>query len=210
MSTILDALRKAKQVPAQETVEPGRELLSERTHNYLAASGSSSDEVRFLKTLVWTTGGVIVLLIGVLVFLLFAVLGPDGERVRAVSTSPSDQTGSSLASAAPVSTVEIVVSTPAPVPSLVKSESEVIPPAEPTPGPTPSATPDPALVRMAAYREISGLKISGIYWDSEAPVALIDGRTVSEGAELGSARVTAVNRDSVEITVRGEVFTLRP
>ena len=80
MSTILDALRKAKEAPPKEAAaEPRREILSARTHNYLATVGPSADEDR-VRLLRWLVAGVVA--VAVLLAALLTVVLMHGGAIR--------------------------------------------------------------------------------------------------------------------------------
>jgi hypothetical protein len=51
-------------------------------------------------------------------------------------------------------------------------------------------------------------KLQGIYWRPSRPSAVINGKTVYIGNRVENARVTAIDQESVTITVHGETKVL--
>lgn len=158
MSTILDALRKSKEAPPKDaaTAEPRREILSNRSHDYLATVSSPvEDRLRLLR---WLIAGVVV--VAVLLVVLLAVVLTRGGGLRNVPSSaerstPVESGNVGAPPAAPLAAASLLVAaTPAaaaPTASALATASSV-----PTPAPRPqsptaelrlvvvSGTPEPA------------------------------------------------------------------
>jgi hypothetical protein len=228
MSTILNALRKAKQFPQQESVDARHEILSERSHDYLATvPGAPEGQLRFLRIAVLSAAAVILGLTVVIVLLIVSPRrGPEGDLegnnagqagMTAPSPTPSPASAQREETATPaVRRVEIVVATPQPTPVAPK----VSPPAPATVDAAPREAPrvgadsgtSPSLegVSPGAVESIANLRLVGIAWDSTDPMAMINGRAVREGSEIAGGHVRKINRDSVIIIVNGREYTLRP
>ena len=54
----------------------------------------------------------------------------------------------------------------------------------------------------------SGLVLSGILWDAQAPVAILNGQMLHLGEELDGFRVTLITSDAVTVTDGTETFQL--
>jgi hypothetical protein len=227
MSTILDALRKAKQSPQQESVDARHEILSERTHDYLAtAPGSRPDnQLRFLRAIVWAAAVVIVALAGVIVFMLASPRRGTQETRETAGAAPVQtpvETPATPRAAAPTPR-PVIQETPRPTrPALI-----VIATPQPTP---PSRVPLSTALRDASVTSedatttaslesgpstssgegVESLRLAGILWDSTDPMAMINGRPVRKGSEIAGGQVTAINKDSVVIVVNGREYVLRP
>lgn len=55
----------------------------------------------------------------------------------------------------------------------------------------------------------SGLVLSGILWDAQAPVAILNGQMLHIGEELDGLRITHIATDSVTVTDGAETFQLQ-
>ena len=62
--------------------------------------------------------------------------------------------------------------------------------------------------RGAAAPGVGGLTLSGILWDPDKALAIINGETVSVGQELGGYKVIAIARDYVSVSDGNETFRL--
>lgn len=216
MSTILNALRKAKQFPQQESVEARHEILSERSHDYLATvPGAPEGQLRFLRIAVLSAAAVILGLMIVIVLLIVSGRrGPEGDLggnnagqagMTALLPTPSPPPAQREETATPaVRRVEIVVATPQPTPVAPKVSPPV--PARADSGTSPSLEG----VSPGAVESVENLRLVGIAWDSTDPMAMINGRAVREGSEIAGGHVRKINRDSVIIIVNGREYTLRP
>jgi hypothetical protein len=77
----------------------------------------------------------------------------------------------------------------------------------------PAAKPSPvAAVVAPAQTAGSGvgepaLRLSGVIWDRENPVAIVNGQPLSRGEELSGARVVKITIDSVTFSRGGKEFT---
>ena len=108
MSTILDALRKAKQAPTQDSVDARPEIISGASHNYLATvSDSPATQLQNLKMIVIVAGGIIAFLF-ILVIVLFAIVLRRMDTVPPASTPPA-QTKVQPADNPPAEPAEAVV-----------------------------------------------------------------------------------------------------
>lgn len=55
----------------------------------------------------------------------------------------------------------------------------------------------------------SGLVLSGILWDAQAPVAILNGQMLRVGEELEGFRITRIAADAVTVTDGAETFQLQ-
>ena len=62
--------------------------------------------------------------------------------------------------------------------------------------------------RGASVGLVSGLALSGILWDANAPMAIINGQMVHVGEELEGYRVTEITQDRVSVTDGHQTFQL--
>ena len=54
------------------------------------------------------------------------------------------------------------------------------------------------------------IKLEGVFWDEEDPMAIINGQVVRQGTRIGNARVVRINRDSsLVLEIDGTQYTLR-
>ena len=60
-----------------------------------------------------------------------------------------------------------------------------------------------------AIGEVSGLTLSGILWDANAPIAIINGQMVHVGEELEGYHVTEITQEHVSITDGTQTFQLK-
>jgi hypothetical protein len=67
----------------------------------------------------------------------------------------------------------------------------------------------PPTVRPAAVDRAHPLVLSAIYWAPERPAAVIDGRRVGVGADVGAFVVEAIERDAVRLRGAGGFVELR-
>ena len=63
--------------------------------------------------------------------------------------------------------------------------------------------------RGAALDQMSGLTLSGIMWDPQLPMAIINGQTVRVGEELEGYEVLRISEDRVSVTDGTDTFHLR-
>jgi hypothetical protein len=165
MSTILDALRKAKQTPLQNSVDARPEVLSGDAHNYLASIPDSPDsQLRNLRTILLVAGGVIVVLFALVIILLTVTL-------RKINSN-------SAVAALPGKTVELAKSEAHAEPTAVP----VVTPALPTPTPIvvyiATSTPAPAStpVSPVVVTPVPGgvLQPGGAQTPAAAPTATVN------------------------------------
>ena len=62
--------------------------------------------------------------------------------------------------------------------------------------------------RGATTGDLSGLSLSGILWDPQQPVAIINGQTVQVGQELEGYRIIAIGPDRVSVSDGAQTFQL--
>lgn len=91
-----------------------------------------------------------------------------------------------------------------PIAALLRASSPLSPPA--TPSPAPVMTPPPA---ARSAEEEPPLRLSGIIWDRENPIALVNGKSLSPGDVLSGARVVKITLESVTFRRGGKEFTVR-
>ena len=60
-----------------------------------------------------------------------------------------------------------------------------------------------------AIGEVSGLTLSGVLWDANQPIAIINGQMVHVGEELEGYRVTEITQDHVSVTDGPQTFQLK-
>ncbi len=75
----------------------------------------------------------------------------------------------------------------------------------------PNPSPSPARAEAAAVRpepEPAPLRLSGVIWDPENPVALVNGLAVSPGEEVSGARVVKIAVEGVTFSRGGKEFTV--
>ena len=63
--------------------------------------------------------------------------------------------------------------------------------------------------RGAAMEEMSGLTLSGILWDPNQPIAIINGQMVHVGEEHDGYRIVEIVEDHVSITDGTQIFQLQ-
>lgn len=81
----------------------------------------------------------------------------------------------------------------------------------PDSGPRTSAPSSPAsdaLLSKSDGREIPSLRLSGVIWDENAPLAIVNGRPVAPGEEVSGARVVKITMDGVTFRRGREEFAL--
>ena len=57
--------------------------------------------------------------------------------------------------------------------------------------------------------KLSDLRLSGILYDEEKPLAIINSRIVGEGALINGARLLEIQSDQVRFSRKGKEFTLK-
>jgi type IV secretory pathway VirB10-like protein len=226
MSTILDALRKAKAMPAKESVDARREILSSDTHDYLAvAPDNPDDRLRAMKMAVGAAIVVIILLLAAVVVLLFRSPGGEASVDQTAALDLSAQASPTPspveALAAPISPPPPPVATPPPdqsaVPIIAPTPQEqpeppavaVAPPA-PAPRSAAESRADREARRARAEALIGSMTVTGIIMgEDSSAMAIIDGQFVKKGSLIGGARVVKIGRNSVVLSIEGEEYTLR-
>ena len=53
------------------------------------------------------------------------------------------------------------------------------------------------------------LTVSGVVWNSERPQAIINGKVVTVGSEVGGAEVVAISEAQVQVRYKGQLFVLK-
>ncbi len=218
MSTILDALKKAKDTPPpKESVDAQREILSNNSHDYLATVPSSRDDTtRLLWVAVTGLAVSVVILLGIIVTMLVfgdtethapqqpVVIAPTPEATVSPTVSPTPALTPipTQAQAAPPAIVHVHL------PSMQTPQATPAPTATPSPTPIPTATPEIPVADLKA--KIRSLKLQGILWDEKEPMALINGKTVSPGTTLADdeLKVLRIEKDKVVLEGGGQTFEL--
>jgi hypothetical protein len=226
MSTILDALRKAKETSGSNPVDARREILRPQTHDYLASVPDSPNKRSALfKLMLGLAALVIVALTGVVIVLTIKLSRSEVGPAR----QPAIVEATPVATPSPVP-VQAVVQ-PAPSPAIGHDSGEpmaVSPPPPPIPlepvaTPAPTATParaakptPPPKARTASRSENDGgsalnhVKIDGVFWDEKDPVVLINGEMMRVGSRIGKAKIVRIRRDSsVVFEIDGKQHTVR-
>jgi cytoskeletal protein RodZ len=226
MSTILDALKKAKDTPPpKESVDAQREILSAKSHDYLAtASTSPDDSLRTMRLLVIGLA-VIVFLLLLTVILLAVNMGKSPEPQQPATIAQT--TATPTPNPTPVPTPQ---PTPQPTAAATAATPAAQPPAvvhvhfpSPTPSSAPKATPEPTPVPTATptpvpsanqseelQKDFRALKLQGIFWVADDPSAIINGKDVSTGDIIGDQfKVTKIDPESVTLEAQGKEFILR-
>jgi hypothetical protein len=226
VSTILDALRKAKQEPPRTAVDASPEILRPQTHDYLATVPGAApvDQVRRMRAILIAMVCVVFVLVVAVVALV--VLLP-GKRSAAPETAERTQapSASSTASApvpAPVATQpprEVLVTLA--MPTLTPPLPTVTPTNVPEPSATPKSTkskkkssvtetksPKSTGTKRGTKKTLSQFHISGIIWDPNDPLALVNGEMLRVGSRLGGAKVVKITPRSVIFEMDGEQYTI--
>ena len=99
-----------------------------------------------------------------------------------------------------VEAVGAVAPKPAPGPIRAVAAAPAIPPPPPTPAPAPGP---PAEAVEAPWP--AQLKLMAIFFSKTNPRALINGKTVAQGEEVGGIRVTRIEADRVRVEWKGRV-----
>jgi general secretion pathway protein B len=124
-------------------------------------------------------------------------------------------TNRSRVAASPPALVENEVA-PAPPSSAVLPVTPDAPPAvvrdsKPEPG---SAPVDPSAVAAAPAPSVEErrdeLELTGVVYTSRLRMAHINGKVISEGAEIAGYKVIRISRDSVRLSKDGKFFILKP
>ena len=109
-----------------------------------------------------------------------------------------------------VEAVAAVAQKPAPPPAPAAAAAPAVPPPAATPAPAPAATPAPAPAPTPAPAASPveapwpvKLKLMGIFFSKTNPHALINGKTVAQGDEVGGIRVTKIEADRVTVEWNG-------
>lgn len=63
--------------------------------------------------------------------------------------------------------------------------------------------------RDLAGEGVSGLVLSGILWDAQRPVAIINGAMVQVGEELDGYRIVSIGRDAATMSDGAQTFQLQ-
>lgn len=188
MSTILDALRKAKEAPPKgAAAEPRREILSMRTHDYLAtASSPDEDRLRLLRWLIAAVAAVAVLL-GVLVAVVLTRGGGarSAQPTVAEHNAPGGSEGAAAVTSAPVAAaLTSVAATPAaaaPTPAALAT-----PPVASAPAVSPSPSP------RTPTAELRLVVVSGTPEPTPAPAAPMAAPAVLTAAPGPAAAVSTL------------------
>ncbi|MBN1868681.1 hypothetical protein JW916_15480 [Candidatus Sumerlaeota bacterium] len=227
MSTILDALRKAKDAPHSEPVDARREILRPQTHDYLASvPDAPSERTIAFKSLIGLAILTIVALAAVVLVLAVKLsrseTGPETQPALAQSTptlepslSPTDPPTPQSLSAPDVGSGDAASMAMAAPPSPVPLEPVATPP--PVATPVRPAQPTPAAARRAQRRSnrgpgaaLDGVKIDGVFWDEQDPAVLIDGKMMKIGSRIGKAKIVRIRRDSsVVFEIDGKHYTVK-
>lgn len=222
MSTILNALRKAKSSPPKDAVDARQEILSGTTHNYLAEV--PEDAGKTVRNLKWVVAGsaCIILMLGAVVLGLLERDPASATAADARDQAPANPSpiptpappSEILKAEGPWNNVPVVsiLNTPAPT----AAPSAVAPPS-PTPQPPPArvaekpAAQEPSTVarRETIIDRINSQRLEGIVWDKKNPMAMMGGRLLRVGTEIESATVVRILPDAVIFDILGEEYALR-
>ncbi|HBF34110.1 TPA: hypothetical protein DDW35_06065 [Candidatus Sumerlaeota bacterium] len=212
MSTILDALRKAKQAPTRDSVDARPEIINGTSHDYLATAPDSPEtQLRNLRTIVMIAGCAIAFLFLLVIILLSVVFHKMGAVPAPLSSNNSTIQSTQSLPAEPVEPA-VAVATPQPTPIVVYI-------AAPTPAPTPAVTAAPVAPPVVATPALEfpvqapseALELRGILWDETSPMAMINGKSVLEGAIVSGYTIKTIQKSSVTvISPNGEESTLKP
>lgn len=198
MSTILNALQKAKQAPQKESVDARREILSSEMHDYLAAVPDDPGARNVLLRRILIAASVLIGLLLVAVVVLLIQVMTSEPPAHAGDAPLSDPSAAALpppvqtpvlptptpAPAQPSggqeSVVRIVVETSDPPPAVERDALETplrfddpyLPDGPPEIEPEPVATLSPediqAAERRRLRREVDALRITGIIVDADS------------------------------------------
>ena len=205
MSTILDALRKAKQTPPEKSVDARREILSPQTHDYLAAAPSPiEDEVRFLKLMVVGAVSMVALLSVILVVVMLkGGNNTDGKTTKtgegAELRSPESNSSvvpTAAPTAAPITVSTLAASAPR-APAAAPTPAAVVRIVVSTPAPPPPAAPGAApAVKSLADDPAAALQVPPLPTTSNDPVA---GQTFPREIEGGKAAVKSPREKAIDM-----------
>lgn len=218
MSTILDALKKAKNAPVRESVQSGKEVLSNKTHDYLASAGTGDDnQFRWMKVAVLSSLVFILVLLGVIVYLVVN-MGQPGPAVTSPGEAALPALGLQRAEAPTSTPVATAFPAPAPTATPTVSRVEIVVSTPEPPPPAASATPEVEAVRSeppdaetAIPPHIRTLEVKAILWDTIDPMAMMNGRIIRPGTMLSpDLRVDSIERDCVILDYKGQTVTIRP
>lgn len=138
------------------------------------------------------------------------------EQPKAIESAKQPATVAPVESAAPVSEAKPItvavptVASPA-TPAVVSAQpiSQTVPTtANATPAPTAQAAPAPAQPAPASAPVEPVFRLKGILY-TKNPTALINDGSVQLGGEIDGAKVTKIDRTSVELDYRGKITVLK-
>lgn len=234
MSTILDALRKAKNAPQPEKpVDARREVLNEKSHDYLAqVPGEESDNrVFFLWGFIVFCLMAIGILSAVVLWLAFSrgdvadsaltenppqvAASPSAEseviEVREILRAPEKQVSESAMLLPVRDAIEVQpVTVPSPPTQASASAADIVPvEVETSPAESPVVTSESDRLYRVTISRLNGLKIEGILWDKKSPMAMVDGKMIQVGSRIDAATVKAIHPDSIVFVIGEREFVLR-
>ena len=233
MSTILDALRKAKAEPPKNVVDARREILSDNTHDYLASAPGSSEGMLIVLKIGIGVCVLVILALGAIVLGMMkgreeatqppavvetreAANPPPSEPVRHVeprryAAEPVVQVRLQrpLVVKPPLRAQESPTQQPVQAPAATPQEKSPPPTTIPVPTAILMTRPQPAPAPHAGGPSPLGdMKLQGIVWDEKSPMAMIDGKLLKQGSRIGPAKVVRIESDAVVLRVDGREYVL--
>lgn len=103
----------------------------------------------------------------------------------------------------PVLVAAAVVMNYRPLAALLRPRAAASVPAKPSPATVMTPAPTAGVAEGGPP-----LRLSGIIWDKENPIAIVNGKSLSPGEELSGARVMKITLESVTFRRGGKEFTV--
>jgi hypothetical protein len=59
-------------------------------------------------------------------------------------------------------------------------------------------------------KQLGNIKVTGLIWDTDRPLAIINGKVCAIGDTVAGAKVIDINKKGVFLDFQGEIYMLRP
>ncbi len=66
------------------------------------------------------------------------------------------------------------------------------------------------LERGKFQKQLGNIKVTGLIWNTDLPLAIINGKVCKIGDSVGGAKVIDINKKGVFLDFHGEIYMLRP
>ncbi len=66
------------------------------------------------------------------------------------------------------------------------------------------------LGRGKFQKQLSNIKVTGLIWNTDLPLAIINGKVCKIGDSVAGAKVIDINKKGVFLDFHGEIYMLRP